>query len=102
MATTYVDTSVRPAIQARATFATASSRHSASRKLSVTLWTLQGLLAVIFLLAGSMKLLSPADMLEAQTPLPILLIRCIGVCEVAGALGMLLPGLRLAPLRGRR
>jgi uncharacterized membrane protein YphA (DoxX/SURF4 family) len=70
----------------------ASSR-ATSRKLSATLWTLQSLLAVIFLVSGATKLLSPAEMLEAQSPLPLLLVRFIGTCEVAGALGMLLPGL---------
>jgi len=70
-----------------------ASRARASRKLSVALWTLQAVVALVFLASGSMKLLMPADMLEAQTPLPILLVRFIGVCEVAGALGLILPGL---------
>ena len=76
----------------------ASTRGTASRKLSATLWTLQSLLAVIFLFSGAMKLLAPAEMMEAQSPLPLLLVRFIGTCEVAGALGMLMPGL-CAPVR---
>jgi len=45
-----------------------------------------------------MKLLAPAEMMEAQSPLPLLLVRFIGTCEVVGALGMLLPGLlRIRP-----
>jgi len=45
-----------------------------------------------------MKLLAPADVMEAQSPLPLLLVRFIGTCEVAGAVGMLLPGLlRIRP-----
>jgi uncharacterized membrane protein YphA (DoxX/SURF4 family) len=76
----------------------ASPRGAASRKLSATLWTLQSLLAVIFIFSGGMKLLAPAEMMEAQSPLPLLLVRFIGTCEVAGALGMLLPGLlRIRP-----
>lgn len=76
----------------------AFSRSAASRKLSATLWTLQSLLAVIFVMTGVMKLLAPADVMEAQSPLPLLLVRFIGTCEVAGALGMLLPGLlRIRP-----
>ena len=76
----------------------ASPRAAASRKLSATLWTLQSLLAAIFLFSGAMKLMAPADMMEAQSPLPLLLVRFIGACEVAGALGMLLPGLlRIRP-----
>jgi hypothetical protein len=75
-----------------------SSRGAASRKLNATLWTLQSLLAVVFLFSGAMKLLAPAEMMEAQSPLPLLLVRFIGTCEVAGALGMLLPGLlRIRP-----
>jgi hypothetical protein len=76
----------------------ASTRGAASRKLNATLWTLQSLLAVIFLMTGAMKLLTPADLMEAQSPLPLFLVRFIGMCEVAGALGMLLPGLlRIRP-----
>jgi hypothetical protein len=71
---------------------------SSHRVLAVTLWSLQAVLALVFLMTGSMKLLMPTDMLEAQTPLPILLVRFIGLCEVAGALGLILPGvLRIRP-----
>jgi uncharacterized membrane protein YphA (DoxX/SURF4 family) len=76
----------------------ASTRGTSSRKLNATLWTLQSLLAVIFVMAGAMKLLTPADLMEAQSPLPLFLVRFIGMCEVVGALGMLLPGLlRIRP-----
>lgn len=64
-----------------------------SRKVTIGLWTLQALLALIFAMSGSMKLLMPADVLQAQTPLPIELVRFIGLCEIAGCLGLLLPGL---------
>ena len=68
------------------------------RKLSIGLWSVQALLAVVFLLSGGMKLLTPSDLLQAQTPLPIELLRFIGMCEVAGALGLVLPGLlRIRP-----
>lgn len=62
---------------------------------TATLWTMQVLCALIFLGVGSMKLLAPAEVLLAQMPLklPILFIRFIAVCEVAGALGLVLPGL---------
>jgi hypothetical protein len=90
MATSYA---LRPAARP-----IASQPEAANRMLSGTLWTLQSLLAVIFLAAGAMKLLTPADMMEVQSPLPLLLVRLIGTCEVAGALGMLLPGLlRIRP-----
>jgi uncharacterized membrane protein YphA (DoxX/SURF4 family) len=60
---------------------------------TATLWTVQVLLALIFLFAGSMKLILPIEVLTAQMPLPGLLVRFIGVAEVAGALGLILPGL---------
>jgi hypothetical protein len=68
------------------------------RRLGVVLWIVQGLLAALFLFAGGMKLVMPIAALTAQTPLPGLFIRFIGVLEVAGALGLVLPGLvRLHP-----
>ncbi len=71
---------------------------SRDRKLSVALWILQGLLAAIFLCTGGMKLLMPADLLAESTPLPILFARFIGLCELLGALGLILPGLlRIRP-----
>ncbi len=72
-----------------------SSSHSSGKRQgragTVTLWTVQILLALIFLLAGGMKLILPIEMMTAQ--LPGLFLRFIGVCEVAGALGLILPGL---------
>jgi hypothetical protein len=64
-------------------------------KKNTVLWVVQGLLAAMFLLAGVPKLImSPAQM-AAPGPiqLPVLFIRFIGVCEILGAIGMILPGL---------
>jgi hypothetical protein len=45
-----------------------------------------------------MKLALPLDVLAAQTPLPGLEIRLIGVVEVLGAIGLILPqALRIRP-----
>jgi hypothetical protein len=82
--------------QARAPLA--SSRE---RMRSVTLWTIQGVLALLFLFTGGFKLLVPTNVLQAQLalPLPIWFIRFIGVIEVAGALGLVLPQLtRIKPV----
>jgi len=57
------------------------------------LWTAQGLLAVVFLLLGLMKLTAPIEELTAQMALPGLFIRFIGLAEVLGAVGLILPGL---------
>lgn len=63
--------------------------------LSYVLWLCQGLLALLFLLVGSMKLILPIDVMPALMPveLPALFVRFIGVAEVLGAIGLLLPGL---------
>jgi len=69
------------------------SNKTNSRKSGVKLWTVQGLLAAMFLFAGGMKWAMPIAMLEAQSHLPGAFVRFIGVCEVLGALGLILPGL---------
>lgn len=61
------------------------------------LWIVQGLLALFFGLAsGAPKLLLPlflsADALPMPIPLPYAFILFIAVAEVAGALGLILPG----------
>jgi hypothetical protein len=63
------------------------------RKAGVLLWSVQGLLAATFLFAGGMKLVMPIEMLTAQSPLPGLFMRFIGVVEVLGAIGLILPEL---------
>ncbi len=64
-----------------------------SRTISGLLWALQGLLAALFLFAGGMKLVSPIAALTQQVPLPGPFLRFIGLAEVLGALGLILPGL---------
>src|SRR5262249_42712694 len=61
--------------------------------MTYTLWTVQGLLALLFLFAGGMKLVMPIAELTKQMPLPGLFVRFIGVAEVLGAMGLILPGL---------
>lgn len=71
--------------------------------MNIALWIIQILLALLFLFAGGTKLVLPIEVLTSmgspnQIPLPGLLIRFIGVCEVLGALGLILPGLlRIRP-----
>lgn len=64
------------------------------------LWLVQGLLAVVFLFAGAMKLVVPYETMSAQMPvaLPAAFLVFIGTVEVLGALGLILPGLlRIRP-----
>ena len=67
--------------------------------MNITLWILQGLLALVFLFAGGVKLVLPLDQLAKQTPqLPALFLRFVAVCEVLGAIGLILPRLlRIRP-----
>ena len=71
------------------------SRGGYSRKASAALWTAQALLAVVFVFAGAFKLAAPWEVMAAQMPvaLPELFVRFIAVCELLGALGLVLPGL---------
>jgi len=66
-----------------------------SRKASLALWAAQSLLAIVFLFAGAFKLTAPWEVMASQMPvaLPELFVRFIAVCEVLGALGLILPGL---------
>src|SRR5262245_26920693 len=75
---------------------------------NAALWVIQGLLAALFILAGSTKLMLPIDVLKSmgspnQIELPGWFVRFIGVSEVLGAVGLILPRLlrirpRLTPL----
>jgi uncharacterized membrane protein YphA (DoxX/SURF4 family) len=69
-----------------------------SKKSTYILWSLQGLLALLFLFAGGIKLITPPDVLMSMGPpnqvrLPGLFLQFIGVAEVFGGLGLILPGL---------
>ena len=61
--------------------------------MKYALWIAQVLLALAFVPAGWMKLTLPGDVLTAFYPFPEPFIRFIGVCELLGAAGLILPGL---------
>ncbi|MGB6945858.1 MAG: DoxX family protein [Bryobacteraceae bacterium] len=65
-----------------------------------TLWIIQGLLAALFLFAGGVKLVMPAADLAKQAPmLSVGFLRFVAVCEVLGAIGLILPRLlRIQPV----
>jgi len=66
--------------------------------VTYALWTVQWLLALLCLWAGGMKLVLPLEQLVGPLPVPGLFLRFIGVVEVLGALGLILPGLlRIRP-----
>jgi uncharacterized membrane protein YphA (DoxX/SURF4 family) len=62
-------------------------------KLNYTLWTAQILLALMFLFAGVMKFFVPAEQAAGPYGFPLWFIWFIGIAEIAGAIGLLLPGL---------
>jgi uncharacterized membrane protein YphA (DoxX/SURF4 family) len=66
--------------------------------MNIVLWIIQILLALLFLYAGGTKLVIPYDKLMAmgspnQVVLPALFFKFIGVVELLGGLGLVLPGL---------
>ncbi len=62
-----------------------------SRGRDYALWTMQGLLAALFLFTGVMKLVLPIEQMTKDIHLPGLLLRCIAVAELLGACGLVLP-----------
>ena len=63
-------------------------------KRTTGLWIAQGVLAAMFLVAGAPKLVMSAAQMASPGPVqvPVLFVRFIGVCELLGAFGMVLPG----------
>ena len=59
---------------------------------STLLWTMRTVLALLFLFAGGVKLVLPIEALAGPVALPEWFIRFIGIAEVAGATGLILPG----------
>jgi hypothetical protein len=66
---------------------------ASTRLTNALLWAAQSVLAALFLFAGGMKLVLPAIALKAPVALPILFLRFIGIAEVLGGLGLVIPGL---------
>ena len=64
-----------------------------ARAINASLWTIQVLLAALFLFAGGTKLVASPQMLKGPIEFPLLFLRFIGLCEFAGGLGLVLPGL---------
>jgi len=67
------------------------------KKMNIALWIVQGLLALAFLLAGFMKATQPVATLTKNmswvSAVPIPFVRFIGIAEILGAIGLILPAL---------
>jgi uncharacterized membrane protein YphA (DoxX/SURF4 family) len=61
--------------------------------MNKVLWVVQGLLALQFMFAGTMKLIMPIEEMTKQMAMPGLFLRFLGVAEILGGLGLILPGL---------
>ena len=62
------------------------------RRMTVALWVVQGLLALVFLFSGASKLVMSIEEMTKDVALPGAFLRFIGVAEIAGGLGLVLPG----------
>ncbi|ACZ29946.1 conserved hypothetical protein [Xylanimonas cellulosilytica DSM 15894] len=62
--------------------------------MNIALWVIAGLLAAVYFTVGCVKLLR-GKALEQRMPwveaFPGVVVRFIGLCEIAGALGLILP-----------
>ena len=68
--------------------------------MNILLWIIQVLLALLFIFAGATKFVMPVEEMNRQAPvvLPGLFLHFIGVCEILGGLGLILPALlRIKP-----
>ncbi len=78
------------------------STTSNSNKLNIALWVVQVLLAALYLMAGSTKLFQPIEEMAKMLPwvaeAPAGVVRFIGLSELLGGVGLLLPSiLRIQP-----
>lgn len=77
-------------------------QQQSSKAMHITLWIAQSLLAVLFFMTGVIKLAMPiekiAEMLPWVANAPAALVRFIGISELLGAVGLVLPAaLRIIP-----
>jgi uncharacterized membrane protein YphA (DoxX/SURF4 family) len=67
--------------------------------MNILLWIIQVLLALLFIFSGSMKFAITVEQLNEQPVfLPRIFLDFIGVCEILGGIGLILPALlRIKP-----
>src|SRR4051812_5318912 len=63
--------------------------------MNIVLWNLQILLCLLFLFSGTMKFVMSAEQMTQSMPvaLPMWFIYFIGVCEILGGIGLIVPWL---------
>jgi DoxX-like protein len=62
-------------------------------RTNTKLWVAQGLLALLFLLAGVSKLMPPIEAMAGPVAFPGWFLRFIGIVETLGAVGLIVPWL---------
>lgn len=68
--------------------------------MNIVLWIIQILLGLLFIFSGAMKFVMSVEQMNEQAPvvLPGIFLHFIGVCELLGGLGLILPSaLRIKP-----
>ena len=87
-------------MESQSTSSTGSRAAATGRGLRIALWSAQIILAIVFALAGGMKVSTPAAELAKMAPgFPLAFLRFIGIAELAGSIGIILPALtRIAPV----
>ena len=68
--------------------------------MNIVLWIIQALLSLLFLFAGATKFMMSVEEMNRQSPIALsgAFIHFIGVCEILGGLGLILPALlRIKP-----
>lgn len=92
---TSTSTSTSAATATSTSTATATATATPSKALHIGLWVAQALLGAAFLMTGGMKVSAPIEQLAAQMPWVTGAmggaVRFIGVVELLGALGLILP-----------
>ena len=66
--------------------------------MNIVLWIIQILLALLFLFSGGVKFAMSLEEMRKQSPpgtieFSMAFVKFIGVCEILGGLGLVLPGL---------
>lgn len=73
-----------------------------TKAMNIALWVVQALLGAMFIMAGGMKAAQPVEALAESLPwvtsTPAALVKFIGISELLGGIGILLPSiLRIKP-----
>ncbi len=69
------------------------------KPITYVLWILQVLLAALFIFGGGFKLVASPEQMAGPVAMPLLFLRFIGLMELLGGVGLILPSLlRIKPV----